>query len=109
MLVCLIDLSSIYWTRWHTVGDDQPADTVAKETVAHVQRLAAHYSNVAVCCDSPGGSWRNDIYADYKGNRPEKPAGAKEQLERTIRILRGQGFLILQEPNCEADDAIASA
>ena len=58
--------------------------------------------------DSKGKSIRNDIYPDYKANRPPAPEELLKQLPVAIEWIKKMGFKELEIPRYEADDVIAS-
>lgn len=105
--VVLIDLSSLFWTAWHSSGSD--AVSAARErTLAAVNRCAGVDELVAICCDS-GRSFRKDILPAYKANRPEKDHAALGELDAIKARLRADGYLLWQADGLEADDVIATA
>lgn len=106
--IALLDLSAIYWTAYHANGSDQPADMPARATVERVREYAGRFDHLAVCCDS-GKSWRKEIASDYKANREAKPEEARAQLDRAMRHLEADGFVMWRADGFEADDVIASA
>jgi len=59
---------------------------------------------VTVCWDSPGGSWRRELYARYKANRPPKP----KDLTRALAECCATYAHGLSAPGFEADDLIAT-
>ena len=58
--------------------------------------------------DAPGPSFRNQIYPEYKANRPEAPEELKLQLPVAIEWIRKMGFANLSKEGFEADDVIAT-
>ena len=58
--------------------------------------------------DSPGPSFRNEIYPEYKANRPSPPEELKMQLEVAIEWVERMGFANLSKEHYEADDVIAT-
>jgi DNA polymerase-1 len=58
--------------------------------------------------DSSGGSFRKDIYSEYKANRSEAPEDLKQQLPVAIKWIEKMGFKSLAKQGFEADDIIAS-
>ncbi len=58
--------------------------------------------------DSPGDTFRNDIYSEYKTHRPEVPADLKQQLPIAIQWIEQMGFATASQVGYEADDIIAS-
>ena len=58
--------------------------------------------------DSKGKSFRNDIYPEYKANRPPAPEELLKQLPVAIEWIEKMGFQELAKDRYEADDIIAS-
>ncbi|WP_313219291.1 DNA polymerase I [Stenotrophomonas sp.] len=63
---------------------------------------------VAFVVDAPGKTFRDDLYADYKANRPPMPADLRPQIEPMCRIVEALGLSILRIPGVEADDVIGT-
>lgn len=106
MDLCLIDLSGIYWEKWHaSAGED--AHAAHDRTLAKVRELASDHARAVVCIDS-GQSFRVDIFPSYKAKRPPKPEAAVAQLERVIATLRSDGVPCIGAPGFEADDVIGT-
>ena len=66
---------------------------------------AAH---VAVVFDAPGKTFRDDMYADYKANRPPMPDDLRPQVQPLIDAIRAMGLPLLQVEGVEADDVIGT-
>ena len=58
--------------------------------------------------DAKGESFRNEIYPNYKANRPEAPEDLKIQLPIAIELIEKMGFKSASKVGFEADDIIAS-
>jgi len=58
--------------------------------------------------DSKGKSFRNEIYPEYKANRPEAPEELKLQIPVALEWIESMGLPLLKEDGFEADDLIAS-
>ncbi|WP_411852607.1 DNA polymerase I [Stenotrophomonas sp. LGBM10] len=63
---------------------------------------------VAFVVDAPGKTFRDDLYADYKANRPPMPDDLRPQIEPMCRIVDALGLSILRIPGVEADDVIGT-
>lgn len=106
MNLILIDLSGIYWEKWHaSAGED--AHAAHDRTLAKVRDLASAHDHTVVCIDS-GQSFRVGIFPSYKAKRPPKPEAAIAQLERVIATLRADGVPCVGVPGYEADDVIGT-
>ena len=65
-------------------------------------------THVAVVFDYSGTSFRNDIYADYKGHRPDPPDELVPQFPLMRDAVRAFGFIPVEQEGFEADDLIAT-
>ena len=62
----------------------------------------------AVIFDAKGKTFRDDLYPEYKANRPPMPMELRAQLESIHAIVRALGFPVLEVPGVEADDVIGT-
>lgn len=58
--------------------------------------------------DTPGKTFRTDLYSEYKANRSAPPDDLVTQIHRILQLLEAFGVLTLGAPDLEADDIIAS-
>ena len=65
-------------------------------------------THVAVSFDPPGGTFRNQLYPEYKGTRPPTPQLVIDALEPLTKIVRALNIPVLMIPGYEADDVIGS-
>jgi DNA polymerase I len=65
-------------------------------------------THVAVVFDYSGKSFRNDIYVDYKGHRPEPPSELIPQFPLMRDAVRAFGLIPIEQKGFEADDLIAT-
>ena len=63
---------------------------------------------VAVVFDAKGKTFRNDIYPEYKANRPPMPDELRMQIEPLYDIIRAMGLPLLSIEGVEADDVIGT-
>jgi len=63
---------------------------------------------LAVAMDSKAPTFRSDIYADYKANRPEMPEDLPVQIDRIEQILEAMNIPMLRVDGFEADDIIGT-
>jgi len=63
---------------------------------------------IVFALDSPGDTFRKDIYNEYKSHRPEVPDDLKRQLPIAIQWIEQMGFATASSAGYEADDVIAS-
>lgn len=104
----LIDLSSICHPLYHVSANDPDPNATSVKAVARVRALASGQSHVAVCVEG-GRSFRKDLDATYKANRPEHDAVLQHQIGLAIETLKADGFPVWRADGYEADDIIASA
>jgi DNA polymerase-1 len=64
--------------------------------------------HIAVVFDAPGRTFRDDMYAEYKANRPPMPDDLREQVEPLIDAVRAMGLPLLRVEGVEADDVIGT-
>ncbi|MFB1488006.1 MULTISPECIES: DNA polymerase I [unclassified Thiocapsa] len=63
---------------------------------------------IGVVFDAPGKTFRDDIYPEYKANRPAMPAELREQILPLQEVIRAMGLPLLLIPDVEADDVIGT-
>ncbi len=62
----------------------------------------------AVVFDAKGRTFRDDLYPEYKANRPPMPVELRSQIESVHAIVRALGFPVLVVEGVEADDVIGT-
>ena len=65
-------------------------------------------THLAIAFDPPGGTFRNEIYAEYKANRDATPQLVIDSLEPLCGICKALQIPVLLIPGFEADDVIGS-
>ncbi len=65
-------------------------------------------THMAVVFDAKGGTFRNDMYAEYKANRPPMPDDLRSQIEPLHNIIRAMGLPLISIEGVEADDVIGT-
>ena len=65
-------------------------------------------THLAVVLDKSGTSFRNEIYDQYKANRPPAPEDLVPQFPLIRDATRAFSLPLVEEPDVEADDMIAS-
>ena len=112
--VYLVDGSGYIFRAYHalppmTRADGTPVNAVYGFT-AMLMKLVddsdAEY--LAVIFDSARETFRNQIYKDYKANRPEPPEDLIPQFGLIREAVRAFGLPCLEKPGYEADDLIAT-
>ena len=110
----LVDGSSYLYRAFHAM----PMLTTSKGTnsgavrgvISMLRRLQKDYpdSTIAVVFDAKGKTFRDDIFAEYKANRPPMPDELREQVEPIHEIVKAMGLPLLCETGVEADDVIGT-
>jgi DNA polymerase-1 len=65
-------------------------------------------THMAVVFDAKGTTFRNDMYAPYKANRPPMPDDLRGQIEPLHKIVQALGLPLLCIDGVEADDVIGT-
>ena len=65
-------------------------------------------SYLCVIFDAKGKNFRHEIYDQYKANRSSMPIELSQQVSPIIDLIKSLGIKILQVPEVEADDVIAT-
>jgi DNA polymerase-1 len=65
-------------------------------------------THLCVVYDAPGATFRDEIYAEYKANRPPMPPDLAAQIGLSHRVVDAFGLPVLSVPGVEADDVIAT-
>ncbi|SEP38440.1 DNA polymerase I [Methylobacterium sp. ap11] len=65
-------------------------------------------THLAIVFDKSEGSFRKEIFPDYKGHRPDAPEDLKRQMPLMRDAVRAFGLHPIELPRYEADDLIAT-
>ncbi|MEO5565464.1 MAG: DNA polymerase I [Luteimonas sp.] len=109
----LIDGSSYLYRAFHALP---PLTNAAGEPTGAlfgvVNMLRATLKEQPPCAafvvDAPGKTFRDDLYPEYKANRPSMPDELRAQVEPMLAIVEALGFPILRIGGVEADDVIGT-
>jgi DNA polymerase-1 len=109
----LIDGSSYLYRAFHALPpltNSHGEPTGALFGVVNMLRatLKARPDHVAFVSDAPGPTFRNELYDQYKANRPPMPDDLRAQVEPMLAIVGALGFPILRVTGVEADDVIGT-
>ena len=113
-LLILVDGSSYLFRAYHALPaltNSKGLNTGAvKGVIGMIKKLVADYPDgeVVVIFDAKGPTFRNEMYADYKANRPPMPEELREQIEPIHEIIRAMGLPLVCVPGVEADDVIGT-
>lgn len=64
--------------------------------------------HMAMVFDAKGKTFRNDLYPEYKANRPPMPEDLRQQIEPIHEIVKAMGLPLLVIDGVEADDVIGT-
>jgi len=112
--IALIDGYSFVFRAYYSLPpltrpDGTPVGAVYGFTNMLIKLLAGlNVSHVAVVLDSGSKTFRNEIYPEYKANRPECPEDLKPQFPIIRESAESLNLPILEKNNYEADDIIAT-
>ena len=109
----LIDGSSYLYRAFHALpplSNAHGEPTGALFGVVNMLRatLKAKPDYLAFVSDAPGPTFRNELYDQYKANRPAMPDDLRAQVEPMLAIVGALGFPILRVDGVEADDVIGT-
>jgi DNA polymerase-1 len=65
-------------------------------------------THMAVVFDAPGKTFRADLYAEYKANRPPMPDELRAQVPPLLEAVEAMGIPLLRIEGVEADDVIGT-
>ena len=110
----LVDGSSYLFRAYHALpplnnSKGQPTGAI-KGVINMMRRLRKDYphSTLVVVFDAKGKTFRDDIYKDYKANRPPMPDDLRLQIEPIHNIIRAMGLPLICQEGVEADDVIGT-
>ncbi len=110
----LVDGSSYLFRAYHALpplnnSKGQPTGAV-KGVINMMRRLQKDYpsSTVVVIFDAKGKTFRDDIYTEYKANRPPMPDDLRSQIQPIHAIIRAMGLPLICIDGVEADDVIGT-
>lgn len=112
--IVLIDGSSYFFRAFHALpplsnSKGQPLGAVYG-VVNMVNKLIKDYQpeKLAVVFDAKGKTFRDEMYSEYKANRPPMPEELSCQFQPMIDVLDAMGLPLLIIEGVEADDVIGT-
>ncbi|MCO6412783.1 MAG: DNA polymerase I [Thiogranum sp.] len=112
----LVDGSSYLYRAFHvpnlqqlTTKDGTPTGAIYG-VINMLRRLLKDYhpDHMAVVFDARGKTFRDELFAQYKANRPSMPDELSSQVEPLLTLVRAMGMPLLQVEGVEADDVIGT-
>jgi len=112
----LVDGSSYLYRAFHAMFKADLRNAAGEPTGAvrgvtsMLRRLQKDYpnSNITVIFDAKGKTFRDDIYSEYKAQRPPMPDDLRTQIQPIHDIVRAMGFPLISVTGVEADDVIGT-
>ena len=110
----LVDGSSYLFRAFHALPpltNSKGLNTgAAKGVIGMLKRLQADNPDdqLVVIFDAKGPTFRNEIYSEYKANRPPMPEELREQIEPIHNVIRAMGLPLISISGVEADDVIGT-
>lgn len=112
--VILVDGSSYLFRAFHalpplTNSSGMPTGA-AYGVINMLKKLIAEYQPeyLGVVFDAPGKTFRDDMYPEYKSNRPPMPDDLRVQIQPLHDMVRALGYPLIVESGVEADDVIGT-
>ncbi|WP_372624885.1 DNA polymerase I [Arsukibacterium sp.] len=110
----LVDGSSYLFRAYHSpphlTNSRGEATGAIYGVINMLKSLVRQYnpSHMAVVFDAKGPTFRNEMYSEYKANRPPMPDDLRSQIEPIHQIVRAMGLRLLCISGVEADDVIGT-
>ncbi|GIU50680.1 DNA polymerase I [Shewanella sairae] len=110
----LVDGSSYlyraYYAPPHLTNSKGEATGAVYGVINMLRSLINQYqpSQMAVVFDAKGKTFRNDMYSEYKAQRPPMPDDLRSQIEPLHRIIKALGLPLVCISGVEADDVIGT-
>ncbi|HIF9076966.1 TPA: DNA polymerase I [Photobacterium damselae] len=110
----LIDGSSYLYRAYHaapnfTNSEGQPTGAVYG-VINMLRSMLRQFSteHIAVIFDAKGKTFRDEMFADYKANRPPMPDDLRGQIEPLHAVIKAMGLPLISISGVEADDVIGT-
>jgi len=110
----LIDGSSYLFRAFHALPDLETSDGfptgAMRGVLAMLRKLPKEYpgSTVVAVFDAKGKTFRDDMYPQYKANRPPMDDRLRKQIAPIHEMVEALGMPLLVVPGVEADDVIGT-
>ena len=110
----LVDGSSYLYRAFHAMPDlrskrGEPTGAIYG-VLNMLRRLHKDYPSALSACvfDAKGKTFRDDVYAEYKANRPPMPDELSQQIAPLHEAIAAMGWPLLIVDGVEADDVIGT-
>jgi DNA polymerase-1 len=110
----LVDGSSYLYRAYHalpklTTSRGEPTGAV-HGVLNMIQKLVKEHDteHFVVVFDAPGKTFRDEMFEEYKANRPPMPDDLREQVDPLLEAVAAMGLPLLRIEGVEADDVIGT-
>jgi DNA polymerase-1 len=110
----LVDGSSYLYRAYHalpplTSAEGDPTGAIYG-VISMLRRLVADYEPIymGVVFDAPGKTFRDELFAEYKANRPSMPEDLAAQIKPLKKAVIAMGLPLVEVGGVEADDVIGT-
>ncbi|CDT45532.1 DNA polymerase I [Vibrio coralliirubri] len=110
----LIDGSSYLYRAFHaypgTMSNGDIPTNAVYGVVNMLRSMMRQFASdrIAVIFDAKGKTFRDDMYPEYKANRPPMPDDLRCQIEPLHNVIRAMGLPLISISGVEADDVIGT-
>ncbi|MCE0493566.1 DNA polymerase I [Vibrio salinus] len=110
----LVDGSSYLYRAFHAFPSTMSNGKIQTNAVYGVVNMIrsllrqVESDHIAVVFDAKGKTFRDDLYPEYKANRPSMPDELRCQIEPLHNIIQAMGLPLLSIEGVEADDVIGT-
>ncbi|RBW66187.1 DNA polymerase I [Vibrionales bacterium C3R12] len=110
----LIDGSSYLYRAFHaypgTMSNGDIPTNAIYGVVNMLRSMMRQFASdrIAVIFDAKGKTFRDDMYSEYKANRPPMPDDLRCQIEPLHNVIRAMGLPLISISGVEADDVIGT-
>mgnify|MGYP004446333861 FL=1 len=112
--IILVDGSSYLYRAFHalpplTTSTGRPTGAV-RGVASMLRKMINDYDPeyMAVVFDAKGKTFRDELFEQYKANRPPMPDELREQVQPLHDLIRAMGLPLIIEDGVEADDVIGT-
>ncbi len=112
--IILVDASSYLFRAYHAMpplmNSKGQATGAIYGVVNMMKKLFTDYQPqyLAMVFDAKGKTFRDEIYTEYKANRPPMPDELRSQIEPLHQLIKAMGVPLILESGVEADDVIGT-
>jgi len=110
----LVDGSSYLYRAFHalpplTTSSGEPTGAILG-VLNMLQKLAGDQEpeGIVVVFDAKGKTFRDEMFEEYKANRPPMPDDLRAQIDPLLEAIEAMGLPLLRVPGVEADDVIGT-